>query len=167
MKLNIQTDPAWKYEVMTEGTDINGISWVDKLGFGGMLNLGWGCVVTSLANIFQIHLGKSFNPRQLNNLLKGHKGYQFLYDKNTLEKEASFIVWEVLEKLFQIKVDRFLDKKDYIKEEDTYYIAHIPGHYVNLLFVDQHNRFWCFDVANGEVCDYTKKIDFLHKVSWL
>lgn len=166
-KYNTQIDSSWKKEIMTKGTDIHGVSWVDYLGWRGPGNAGWGCGVTALANIQQEYSNIEFTPKKLNEILKSHKGYYWLSGKTDIEPNASFIDWQVAGKLFGFTVAR-VKTKDYIWNKNIYYIARVEnvfsGHYINVL-KRLKDRFICFDTLYGTVDIMSeKKISFLTEI---
>lgn len=167
LKYNIQIGANWYKDIMTEGTDTKGVKWIDYLGWRGNGNVGWGCVVTSLANIQQEYSGKEFTPKKLNKILKENKGYYWLSGKTKMESNASYIDWQVPMKLFGFSISR-VQPKDYIRNKNIYYIARIEnkygGHYVNVI-KRLAKRFICFDVLNGSVALIKEnKITFLTEI---
>lgn len=159
MKYNIQIDADWCRDIMTEGTDKRGISWVDYLGWRGPGNAGYGCVVAATANIQQEHSNVGFTPKKLNEILKSHKGYYWLSGKTDLEPTASFIDWQVVSRLFGFSVAK-RRTKDYIWNKNIYYMARVEnkygGHYVNVLKQLTKDRFLCFDTLT-EAVDITSE----------
>lgn len=139
MRYNTQVDPRWSSSIMTQG-NIEGKSWVDKIG-------RWGCLVTSLANIFQEHSQKEFTPFQFNEILTGHKGYYFLSGKSKDINTASFLDWDVAKSLLLFDVENNAQYSN-----DGYFIARIQtaygGHYINVI-KKLSDYYLCFDVLDG------------------
>lgn len=158
-----QRDPAWRGRIMTtanRSTDPKGRAWVDTLGV-------YGCLVTSLANVITATI-KDTTPGDLNEVIRAEKGYNYLADPMTDEKNASFLIWPVFEKLFPI-YDILLQSAEYIEDPSRYYIARIvmqgSGHYINVLKELPGGRLLVFDVWDGRVRIIPKtEVTFYHRV---
>jgi hypothetical protein len=144
MKLKItlwnQNDYRWKSETM-------GLP-IDTIG-------RYGCLVTSYANI-SLFLKESFNPYQLNKIIKDVKGYAKLNYEGTADNMASNLLNFAIEKILNIKSEN-LPAFDY--DEKAFYIGMInlclpsgklETHYINILeFTKESVKI--FDVWDGTI----------------
>lgn len=160
MKWNKQTDQAWSREVMTQSE-----TWIDTLG-------RWGCLVTCLANILQFIGDKEITPKDVNNVIKDIKAYNYLADPGTPESQASVIVWPKIMSFYQdnIEIKLRLDQTEWRRHVDYFYIAKVRheltggSHYINV-FTKSRKNFWCFDVEDGKLKAYKpEEIIYLHEI---
>lgn len=134
MLLNTQSNPHWAYDAMGLPTDYM---------------KDWACLVTAIANIYDIM------PNDLNKWLRENGGY---YGKGFPNQE-SFLKWDVIEKHLNFKhivVDKVLP-------DNNFYIARIlhkkyrTGHYCNLLNYDETDKTYeIFDTDYGTELTYNK-----------
>ena len=161
MHYNIQNDPKWKNVIMTKGP-----GWVDTLEV-------WGCLVTSLANIFQHIMQKSFTPKDMNDVITEAKAYYYLDNPGTPESVASVIVWEKIKQIFSgsCEINLRINAYKYRLIEGRFYIGKIKSqysptgsHYINVLH-KSGNYFTTFDTYTGHVKIYhISKIQYLHEI---
>jgi len=140
MLKNTQTDKKYGNEIMTQCNE-KYRGWIDYIS-------RWGCLVTSLANILDM------TPKELNDIIKENKCYEYLYDKKTVENRASFLMLDRLRFIINTSIVNDLNYKNYYEEDRTYWIARIihrsgGGHYVNVLRKEA-NTWMIFDVENGK-----------------
>ena len=149
MQFNNQNDIKWKDDIMNEKEEV----WKDTLG-------QYGCLVTSLANIIQIHRNIDFTPQNLNETIKTHKAYWYPF-KSQEESNASFLDWDKFCQIFECSVS---ESERFKKSLDGYHIAKIRvngnPHYINVVLNDK-SIFWCFDVWDGKLKQYS--IDDIEK----
>jgi len=161
MKYNTQNNPKWKNQIMTKSD-----TWTDTLS-------QYGCLVSCLANIFQIIMNKVFTPKDMNDLIKQVDGYLYLNDKNTPENMASIIMWDRISQVSSktISISTRISKSLYKNDTNMYFIAKVKYngsptgfHYMNVLGKSS-DYFVCFDVYNGEVVLYKEAdIIYFHKI---
>lgn len=119
----------------------------------------YGCLVTAIANIFEIL------PSTLNLLLRENKGYMGLVDAKTWVNKESFINWPVVESLLKFK--HYVINPDQIKFDDkTFIIACIKhrkyrtNHYCNLLDYSDE-KYKIFDTDYGDIKLYDRVVSLI------
>lgn len=148
MKLYIQTDPKWSNVSMAIEGDLLG---------------RWGCLITSLSNIFSFALNTDkLNPKDLNDIVKQYEAYQWYVDKKL--DTASNLCWERFKKIYDnsFSIQNNLSAKDMLNVKSIYYIARLSYkvidpkssygymHYVNVLDV-RGDSVIIFDTYKGGV----------------
>jgi hypothetical protein len=137
---NTQTDKRWAMEVMTQCNE-KYRSWIDYIW-------RYGCLVTSIANIIEK------TPKELNNIIKENRCYEYLNNPDTPENKASFLILNKLKSTINIGVLNGLSHKEYKASDKVFWIARIihrtgGGHYINVLRKEA-NTWIVFDVENGK-----------------
>lgn len=153
MALYTQTDPRFAKEIMTQKKG----AWTDYLE-------DWGCLVTSLSNIFTIHSGRDFTPQATNKMVVDHDGYWYLSGRTKQEENASFLDFDVIRSIFlcELKYTDFTSGEYYIikiKSKMRYKGKLIPiNHFINLInYFPKTKKFLAFDVYDGKCKFYNEK----------
>jgi hypothetical protein len=137
---NTQTDKRWAKEVMTQCYE-KYRSWIDYIW-------RWGCLVTALANIMDR------TPKELNDIIRENKCYEYLHNPNTPENRASYLMLDKVKSILNIGIINGLSYKDYKESDKVFWIARVVhrtggGHYINVSRKEA-NTWIVFDVENGK-----------------
>jgi len=135
MLYNTQGDPRW-------GNDGMGLP-ADPMRL-------WACLITAIANIYDIL------PGELNKWLVENNGY---YGKGFPGKE-SFLKWEIIENHLNFLHSDFFEIP--VFDDKTFYIVRIhhrkygTEHYCNMLAIDDADptKFKIFDTDYGDILSY-------------
>jgi hypothetical protein len=137
MIYNVQCDKRWAFDDMGLTTDHM---------------KDYGCLVTAIANIFDI------TPKELNDYLRKNKGYQFFTGNYVKDMTESYIVWSVAEKHLGFN---HIPVKD-ISDINGIYITSIKhriykgAHYCNFIGM-KNNKFEIFDTDFGDKLLYNRQ----------
>jgi hypothetical protein len=147
MRYNKQSDARWKNEVMTKSD-----KWTDYLGV-------YGCLVSCISNIVSIIQSAIITPKDINDDLKNNNGYFYLKDETTPEHRASFLDWEIVQKLYALDLTRDLSVNAYKYEDNFFWIAKVLNygaiHFINVI-AKQGEFLVCYDVFDGKTKMYKK-----------
>ena len=140
MLKNTQTDEKYGNEIMTQCNEKYRV-WIDRIK-------RWGCLVTALANIIDL------TPKELNDIIKENKCYEYLNNPNTPENKASFLMLNKLKNILNLSIINDLAYKEYKEADKVFWIARIihrtgGGHYINVIRKEA-NTWIVFDVENGK-----------------
>lgn len=141
-----QNDKKWKSEQMAMRGDTIG---------------KYGCLVTSLVNIYNMHFNKKISVKEFNKKIVDKKGYEGLHRENCPENRFSFLHWPTAEKIFKYTNKKEVKLSDIKYNTNKYYIVKIDffggGHYINMTEEIGAGNYKCFDVWDASTKVVSKK----------